>query len=318
MHKKKRKAFLTWHREKVESAAIFDFQKELSAYLKSDVQVLKGACLTFVKEMKELTGVNPLTQCVTIASLASHVWRKLFLEEDLIALELKNGWWKNQLNQSNEAIEWLEFENSKLGGMGRIRHKRNSLNGEVKVLTPAQDYFVDGFNAETRTVSLSRMQAVFSQQCGVKRNAHPDQTVDEVYEAMQRKTLMLRAVGYAVIEKWGCEYKEDKKTNAELKAFLNNHEAIPPLQPRDGFFGGRTGATTLYAKAEPDKEILYQDFTSLYPWVNKYCKYPVGFPEAHLNASNQDIHSYFGVLLIDVLAPERLFHPVLPVREGGK
>ena len=152
MHEKKSKAFLTWHREKVESAAIFDFQKELSAYLKSDVQVLKEACLTFVKEMKELTGVNPLTQWVTVASLASHVWRKLFLEEDLIALELKNGWWKNQLNQSNEAIEWLEFENSKLGGMGRIQHKRNSLNGEVKVPTPAQDYFVDGFNAETRTV----------------------------------------------------------------------------------------------------------------------------------------------------------------------
>lgn len=40
----------------------------------------------------------------------------------------------------------------KFGGMGRIRHKRNSLNGEVKVPTPAQDYFVDGFNAETRTV----------------------------------------------------------------------------------------------------------------------------------------------------------------------
>lgn len=102
---------------------------------------------------------------------------------------------------------------------------------------------------------------MFSQQCDVERNAHPDQTVDEVYEAMQRKTLMLRAVGYTVIEKWGCEYKEDKKTNAELKAFLNNYEAIPPLQPRDGFFGGRTGATRLYAKAEPDKEILYQDFT---------------------------------------------------------
>ena len=56
------------------------------------------------------------------------------------------------LTSSNEAIELLEFENSKLGGMGRIRHKRNSLNGEVKVPTPAQDYFVDGFNAETRTV----------------------------------------------------------------------------------------------------------------------------------------------------------------------
>lgn len=52
MHEKKRKAFLTWRREKVESAAISDFQKKLSAYLKSDVQVLKEACLTFVKEMR--------------------------------------------------------------------------------------------------------------------------------------------------------------------------------------------------------------------------------------------------------------------------
>lgn len=129
---------------------------------------------------------------------------------------------------------------------------------------------------------------------------------------------MLRAVGYTVIEKWGCEYKEDKKTNAELKAFLNNDEAVPPLEPRDAFFGGRTGATTLYAKAEPDEEILYQDFTSLYRWVNKYCEYPVGFSEAHLNPSNQDIHSYFGVALTDVLVPEQLFHLVLPVREGGK
>lgn len=129
----------------------------------------------------------------------------------------------------------------------------------------------------------------------------------------QRKTLMLRAVGYTVIEKWGCENKEDKKTNAELKAFLNNYEAVPPLEPRDSLFGGHTGATTLYSKAEPDEEILYQDFTSLYPWVNKYCEYPVGFPEAHLNPSNQDIHCYFRVALVDVLAPERLFHPVLPV-----
>ena len=55
-----------------------------------------------------------------------------------------------------------------------------------------------------------------------------------------------------------------------------------------------------------------------YRWVNKYCKYPVGFPEAHLNPSNQDIHSYFGVALTDVLAPEQLFHLVLPVQEGGK
>ena len=64
---------MTWHQRKVEAGAIFDFQKELSAYLKSDVYVLKGALTGFSEEMKELTGINPLTQCVTIASCESLV-----------------------------------------------------------------------------------------------------------------------------------------------------------------------------------------------------------------------------------------------------
>lgn len=127
---------------------------------------------------------------------------------------------------------------------------------------------------------------------------------------------MLRAAGYTVVEKWECEYKQVKQTDPDLQAFLKTHEAVPPLEPRDAFFGGRTGATTLYAKAEPGEEILYKDFTSLYFWVNTYCEYPLGLPERYLNPSNQDIHSYFGLALVDVIATERLFHPVLPVREG--
>jgi len=59
MSEKRRKEFLTWHQQKVESGEVFDFQKELSAYLKSDVQVLSGALETFGEEMMALTGVNP-------------------------------------------------------------------------------------------------------------------------------------------------------------------------------------------------------------------------------------------------------------------
>ena len=158
----------------------------------------------------------------------------------------------------------------------------------------------------------------FPDKRNISRNFYPDRTEEEVYEATVRKVQMLRAAGYTVVEMWECEYQEEKKTNAALKAFLSQYEAVPPLEPRDAFFGGRTGATTLYAKAEPGEEILFKDFTSLYPWMNKYCEYPVGFPVVYLNPSNQDIHSYFGLALVDVIAPERLFHPVPPVREGGK
>lgn len=52
--------------------------------------------------------------------------------------------------------------------------------------------------------------------------------------------------------------------------------------------------------------------------MNKYSEYPVRFPEIYLNPTDQEIDHYFGVALVDVLPPERLFHPFLPVREGGK
>ena len=87
---------------------------------------------------------------------------------------------------------------------------------------------------------------------------------------------------------------------------------VPPLEPRDAFFGGRTGATTLYAKTSEGEDISYQDFTSLYPWVNKYGTYPVRFPEIIYNPADQNIFHYFGIAQVDILAPERLFLPILP------
>lgn len=143
------------------------------------------------------------------------------------------------------------------------------------------------------------------------RNCHPDRTVEQVYEATVRKTQMLWQAGYTVIEKWECEYKEDKKTNPELQEFLKTYESVPLLNPRDSFFGGRTGATTQYAKADPN-EIRYQDYTSLYPWVNKYCEYPGPFSWGYLNPADQDIDHYFGVAVVDVLPPRSSFIRCFP------
>ena len=121
MNEKRRKQFLTWHQQKVESGEIFDCQKELSLYLESDVKVLTQAMEIFAKEMKELTGVDPTTECVTIASTAFKVFQKKFLERNLIALEPVGGWHHNQQNQSVEALQWLEYENHKIGGGIQVR-----------------------------------------------------------------------------------------------------------------------------------------------------------------------------------------------------
>ena len=205
-----------------------------------------------------------------------------------------------------------------------MQHVRNSLNGEAKVLTPAQTYNVDGYHAASNTVYeyngciFQGCRKCYPKQGNLKRFCHPDRTVDEVYEATLKKAAILRDAGYNVVEMWGCDFAKQKETDPELAEFLENFEFVPPLEPRDAFFGGRTGAATLYSKAGEDEEIGYVDFTSLYPSINKYGMYPVGFPQIIYQPQNQNISEYFGIAQVDILAPERLYHPVLPVRAGGK
>lgn len=58
-------------------------------------------------------------------------------------------------------------------------------------------------------------------------------------------------------------------------------------------------------------------FHSLYPYVNKYEKYPVGHPVIITN-NFKDIHQYFGIAKVLVKPPKGLFHPVLPVISNKK
>ena len=118
MNEKRRKEFYTWYEK--QRGKPFDYDKELSLYLKSDVLVLKGALQAFSVEMFSLTEVQPLTECVTIASTAFRVWQQNFLEPNLIALEPQTGWRSNRVNQSVEALEWLTYENAKIGGGIRV------------------------------------------------------------------------------------------------------------------------------------------------------------------------------------------------------
>ena len=111
--------------------------------------ILKAACLKFIQEFQEEAGFNPMEKCVTIASACNLFWRRELVPEDTIAIEPLNGWHRNQVNQSKVALEWLCYEDLKLGKK-RLHNVRNG--GEQKVLTPGEALFVDGYDAETKTV----------------------------------------------------------------------------------------------------------------------------------------------------------------------
>ena len=89
----------------------------------------------------------------------------------------------------------------------------------------------------------------------------------------------------------------------QLVLFLQNEEIINPINPRDALFGGRTNALKLYYKCKPNEKIFYYDFTSLYPWAQKYCEYPVGHPEILTENIDQN-KKYFGLIKCKILPPK--------------
>ena len=165
--------------------------------------------------------------------------------------------------------------------MGRVRHVRSG--GEVQVLTPAEMVFVDGFDQEINTIYefygcyFHGCSRCFPRNRDVRRNCHKDRTVNEVYYATERKAAMLRQAGYQVIEKWDCDFNQDKKTDPQLKSFLQDLEMVPPLEPTEkslktnvfiAIFTTAHAPLKLFEALETLQErVLYYDTDSvIYKW----------------------------------------------------
>lgn len=84
MTAKERVKYLKWHIEKRDET--FDFQKEMLAYCRSEVDILRRGCERFHDVMMEGTmlnegaGINPFDY-VTIAGACMGIYKSLFLEE---------------------------------------------------------------------------------------------------------------------------------------------------------------------------------------------------------------------------------------------
>src|SRR5436190_11168643 len=119
------------------------------------------------------------------------------------------------------------------------------------------------------------------------------------------------------------------RDNREMREFLENHPLVesPPLDPRDAFFGGRTGNIATRYEVAGTEKIHYVDVCSLYPYVLKTGAFPIGHPDIYVGEEcsaligtgpNYNLDSVEGLVRCKVLAPRNLFHPVLPYRAGGK
>ena len=327
MSSKKRDEFLRWHATKVENGYVFDLQRDMARYCESDVKLLKAGCSKFVKEFREAAQFDPMEKCLTIASACNRYWRKVRLIPKSVAVQPFNGWKGAQPRQSVIARQWLDYKNHRLRGEDAsaadvIRHAFNG--GEMRI----NGMLVDGVDVERRVAY--EFNGCFFHGCltcfphqrfTTTSRRRGDRTFQECYEATVAKKQRLEAAGWTVETKWECQWKNEvKRAEGDLSEWLTNWNPVSPLEPRDAFFGGRTNAVRLHHECRVEGEtILYQDVTSLYPWVNKYALYPTGHPTIITTfADDKDLGDYFGIVKLTILPPRGLYHPVLPLRQGGK
>ena len=137
-----RQEFLQWHAEQVENNYVFDFQKEMESYCRSDVDILRKCCLDFRDILQETTDVDPFEKCLTIASVCHQVYCTNYLVENTIAVFSDEQRLKTKT--SNKAVKWLSWlaETEEID----IQHARNG--GEKRV----GGYSLDGYCQERNTV----------------------------------------------------------------------------------------------------------------------------------------------------------------------
>ncbi|KAG8238965.1 hypothetical protein J437_LFUL018820 [Ladona fulva] len=124
------------------------------------------------------------------------------------------------------------------------------------------------------------------------------------FESTMAKRADLLKGDCELIEMWECAFHQYLQGNNEMKMYLEKHPLTfkKPFDPRDAFFCSRTNA----------------DICSLYPYINKWKKYPVGHPVIYVGDECPPREKCEGVIKCTVLPPRDIYHPARPYRFDGK
>ena len=251
-------------------------------------------------------------------------------------------------NHSVDSMEWLHLLEKQWNSEGKaihIQHARSEEGEKViscEGLKSVVKYKVDGYFefegkkyvCEFNGCSFHGCMTCYPHNREIIMNNH--RSMAQRYRDTVVKEKRLEREGYILLTKWSCEFVEDKK-KPEVKELLDEINIQKPINIRDSYFGGRTNALVLYKKFSEGEKGYYVDFTSLYPDILKYRKFPVGHPK-RITENFQTCYSkccdgdcfytpcegqhkmlpYFGIMKVTILPPTNLIHPILPIKCNGK
>ena len=250
----------------------WNFRNELISYCQNDVEILMQCIMKFREEFKNITTLDPITRCFTLASIGMEVFKSKFLPGKKLAITPIGGYTKNR-NHSKVAETWLDW----IQKSNKITLKR-----EYKI----GPYYCDGFDIANNTVYeffgcyWHGCYCTFKKERDEKsigNSKNGFHSPNEKFQGVSDKIEFYKNKGYQVKYIWECEFRNMKKqSNSEMKLYTYERyhqysaiENVGHIKIKDSFFGGRTNNIQFYKSAEIDEEIKYLDFCSLYPFVLK-------------------------------------------------
>lgn len=286
----------------------YDLKAERAKYCENDVMILKKCCESFRELFKGITNFDPFSY-TTLPAVSIADFRINHMIEDTIPIV-----YLPVQKNSKMAVQWLEYVAAKEGIS--IIHDANY--GEYYF--PDLHLWVDGYCDETKTI-YSFLGCYFHAcpQCYPNDRDRIDsrfgKTLNELFSDTKTRFKRLKKKGKIVVI-WECEFKK-LQNQPDFSIFKKDYKHIGRLNPRDAFYGGRTNATKLFYECKPGERIRDLDFTSIYSACMRNQKFPTCHPI--ILAGNDlkgktDITEYFGLIKCTVVAPRKLYHPVLPVK----
>ena len=125
-----RAELIQWHAEQVAAGYQFNMRQEIVGYCVSDVNILREGCEKFRGMCKKLFTLDPLLECITLASYCHLVYQTHHMPEDSIAI-IPSGGYAGQDRQSAKAIRWLEWVHRYFPV--KLQHARNGREFRVSV-----------------------------------------------------------------------------------------------------------------------------------------------------------------------------------------
>jgi hypothetical protein len=192
-------------------------------------------------------------------------------------------------------------------------------------------YYVDGINEREKKVYefygdiWHGCKECFPNNRTTILNPYNGISMQTLHKNLEKRETYIKNLGYDMITLWECKLKSMRKNDNSINKFfieqinlLKDKKHRSPLHPKDSFFGGRCTASKLYHVCDSDEKFFYMDFTSLYPFVVKGKRYPIGHPIRITENFDPNISVYEGFIFCKILPPRNLYFAVLPVRVRNK